>query len=109
MNSERRRAPRYQFIADAVVVDVESDTRLNAKTGDLSLGGCFLDMLNPCPEGTRVQVTIFHAATTFKALGTVVFVFPNTGMGVMFTNVEADQSAALQKWLSELSRSVSIA
>ena len=108
MSSERRRSPRYQFIADAVVADLESGTRVNAKTGDLSLGGCFLDMRNPSPEGAEVRVTIFHGTTTFTAVGKVVFVFPGTGMGVMFTSVEADQSAALQEWLSELSQGAPI-
>jgi PilZ domain len=103
MDSERRRAPRYPFIADAEVTEIASDTKLSAKTGDLSIGGCFLDMLNPSPEGTEIQVRISHASTTFTARGRVVFVFPNMGMGVVFTRVEDNQLPALQKWLSELS------
>jgi PilZ domain len=103
MDSERRRAPRYQFIADAEVIEIESNTKLSAKTGDLSSGGCFLDMLNPSPEGTEIQVRISHESITFTARGRVVFIFPNMGMGVVFTRVEDDQLAALQKWLSELS------
>jgi hypothetical protein len=108
MNSERRRTPRYQFISDAVVADLQSGTKFNAKTGDLSFGGCFLNMLNPSPEGAEVRVTIFHGTTTFTAFGRVVFVFPNMGMGIVFTTVEADQLAALHEWLSELSRGASI-
>lgn len=86
------------------MVEIESGTKYPAKTGDLSFGGCFLDMLNPSPEGAEIRVTIFHATNTFVALGKVVFVFPNLGMGVMFTRVEAGQLAILQDWLSELSR-----
>ena len=104
MSSERRRAPRFQFIADAEVAEIESGMKFKVKTGDLSLGGCFLDMLNPSPEGTEIRVVIFRANTTFTALGRVVFVFPNLGMGVVFTGVEANQLAALQEWLAELSR-----
>lgn len=103
MNCERRRAPRYQFIADAEVTEILSGTMLKAKTGDASLGGCFLDMLNP-PEGTEIRDTISYGNATFTALGRVVFVFPNMGMGVVFTSVEAHQSAVLQEWISELSR-----
>jgi hypothetical protein len=103
MDPERRRAPRYQFIADAEVIEIVSGTKLSAKTGDLSIGGCFLDMLNPSPEGTEIQVRISHASTTFTARGRVVFIFPNMGMGMVFTRVEDDQLPALQKWLSELS------
>ena len=103
MESERRRAPRYPIIADAVITEIASDTKLTAKTSDLSAGGCFLDMLNPSPEGSDIEVRISHANTTFTARGRVVFVFPNMGMGVMFTSFEASQQAVLQKWLEELS------
>ena len=58
-------------------------------------------MLNPSPEGTRIRITVHHASASFTALGKVVFVFPNVGMGVVFTNVEEDQLAVLRKWLSE--------
>jgi c-di-GMP-binding flagellar brake protein YcgR len=104
VESERRRHPRFSIIADAQVVEIASGTKLSAKTSDLSAGGCFLDMLNPSPEGTEIVVRIFHADATFAARGKVVFVFPNMGMGVMFTDVPASQQAILQKWLEELSR-----
>ena len=103
MGSERRRAPRYPIIADAQVTEIASETILSAKTSDLSLGGCFLDMLNPSPEGTEIAVRISHSETTFTARGKVVFVFPNMGMGVMFTSVPASQQAVLEKWLASLS------
>jgi c-di-GMP-binding flagellar brake protein YcgR len=102
MDPERRRAPRYPIIADAEITEIASDTKLSAKTSDLSAGGCFLDMLNPSPEGTEIEVRITHTDKTFTARGRVVFLFPNMGMGVMFTSVEASQQAILQKWLAEL-------
>lgn len=102
MESERRRHPRFPVIADAEVIEIASDTKLSAKTSDLSAGGCFLDMLNPSPEGTEIVVRISYADASFTARGKVVFVFPNMGMGVMFTDVPASQQAILQKWLEEL-------
>jgi PilZ domain len=103
MDSERRHAPRYAFIAETEVIEISSDTKLVAKTSDLSLGGCFLDMLNPTPQGTEVRVRISHEGTKFTALGRVAFILPNMGMGVTFTSVEQDQQAILQKWISKLS------
>lgn len=103
MDSEGPRAPRYQFITDAEVIEIASNTKLNAKTGDLSLGGCFVNMVNPSPEGTEIRVTISRSSTSFAALGRVVFVLPGMGMGVVFKSVEVHQLAVLQKWLSELS------
>lgn len=105
MGAERRRAPRYQFIADAEVVEIESSMKLRAKTGDLSVGGCFLDMLTPSPEGTEIRVTIVRGSTEFTALGRVVFVFPNLGMGVVFTSVPVEGLATLEGWIKELSPS----
>jgi hypothetical protein len=102
MERERRRAPRYPFIADAELVEIESGTKLKARTGDLSIGGCFLETLNPSPEGTQVQVTILQGNTTFTGIGRVVFVFPNLGMGIVFTNSAASQAAVLEAWLAEL-------
>jgi hypothetical protein len=105
MSSERRRAPRYQFIADAEVAEIKSGGKFTVKTGDLSIGGCFLRMLNPLSEGTEVSVTIFQTGEVFTAIGRVVFVFPVTGMGIVFTRVERRPLKTLQKWLSELERS----
>jgi hypothetical protein len=102
MDSERRRAARYPFIAEAEVTEIASDTKLSARTSDLSSGGCFLDMLNPSPEGTEIRVRISHASATFTVVGRVIFVFPNMGMGVVFTSVEDNQLAVLQEWLSTL-------
>ena len=103
MESERRRHQRFPLIADAEVTEIASGTKLRAKTSDLSLGGCFLDMLNPSPQDTEIVVRISHTDSAFTARGKVVFVFPNMGMGVMFTDVPASQQAMLQKWLAELS------
>ncbi|MGB8475998.1 MAG: PilZ domain-containing protein [Candidatus Acidiferrum sp.] len=102
MSLERRRATRYQFIADAQVTEIASEMKFNAKTGDLSIGGCYLDMLNPCPQGAEIRVTISQESAKFTATGRVVFVFPNMGMGVEFTSVGTDQLAVLQDWLSRL-------
>ena len=104
MDTERRRSPRFPFIAEAEAIEISSDTKLAAKTSDLSLDGCFLDMLNPTPQGTEVRVRISHEGTAFTALGKVVFILPNMGMGVKFTSVEQDQRAILQKWIAHLSR-----
>ena len=106
MESERRRSPRYPFMAEAEVTEISSDTKFVVKTSDLSNDGVFLDMLNPSPVGTDVRVTISHKSTTFTTLGRVTFVLPNMGMGVVFRDIEGDQRSILQEWISELGRAV---
>lgn len=102
--TRRRGSPRYEFIAEAEITEISSHTRIDAKTGDLSLHGCFLSLMNPCAEGTEVRLRISHADATFTAIGRVTFRLPDVGMGVTFTTVDASQLSILLKWIGELSR-----
>ncbi len=102
MEPERRRAPRYSFVATVELVEVQSDTRVHARTTELSLHGCYLDIMNPLPAATQFKLRITHQNATFEALGTVAYSQPNMGMGVVFTAIEPDSQALLQKWIREL-------
>ena len=104
MESERRRSPRYRFIAEAEVIEIDNDTKLRARTNDLSIGGCFLDTLNPLPKRTEIQVRIYHGGAVFDARGTVAFVVPNLGMGIAFTKIDSNQAVILQDWLLAVGR-----
>jgi PilZ domain len=101
MTIERRTSPRYTFIAEVEVTVIATNTTLKARTTDISIDGCFLDMLNPSPKGTDIRVRISHDSNTFEAFGVVVLVISNLGMGIAFANGDRDQKALLQKWISE--------
>lgn len=105
MQAERRRAPRYPLIAAAEVIELQTDTHIKVRTSDLSLVGCYLDMVNPLPVGTEVRLQLTHQDTTFTALGTVAHSESNMGMGVRFSVVDLDQQGILEKWLTDLSTS----
>lgn len=77
---------------------------MSARVSELSLRGCYLDTLNPFPEGTHIRLVIFHGGVTFTVHATVIYPQPNMGMGVVFSAVEPEQLEVLMKWLSELSR-----
>jgi hypothetical protein len=100
MDSERRGAPRVQLVVSAEIIDLHSNAHLKAQTSDLSILGCFLDMLNPLREGTEIQIRLIHKGTTFTAIGAVSNSENNLGMGVRFTDIKSDQEAILKKWLS---------
>jgi hypothetical protein len=101
-NGERREVPRYLFIANAEETDMDSGTRLAARVSEMSLKGCYLDTLNPFPQGTRIKVRITHENASFTALGRVIYQHPNMGMGIVFTAVEPAQLEVLKKWLAEV-------
>ncbi|MFI5094368.1 MAG: PilZ domain-containing protein [Candidatus Acidiferrum sp.] len=99
MGQERRRTPRYPFVADAVVRDNSSGATMNTQVSDLSLNGCYLDMVNPIPAGTPVTVKISSGGRSLEASGTVVYAAPNLGIGVSFHDVDMHSSIVLKEWL----------
>ena len=101
MAIERRTSPRHAFIAETEVTVIATNTTPKARTTDISIDGCFLDMLNPSPKGTDIRVKTSHDGSTLEALGVVVLVVANLGMGIVFANVDGNQKARLQKWISE--------
>jgi hypothetical protein len=99
---ERRTSVRYPFIAHAEVTEVVSATCLKARTGDLSLTGCYLEMMNPSPIGTEVRLNISFGSENLVVLGTVTYALQNMGMGVAFKNVGPAELAILKSWLASL-------
>jgi hypothetical protein len=99
MEQERRRTPRYPFVADAELIEVASGAKMPARVSEIGLNGCYLDLTNPLPEGTAVVVKIFSGADFFQAPATVVYSHPNLGMGVQFQGVNPLFGIVLKKWL----------
>jgi PilZ domain len=99
MDQERRRTPRYGFVAGAEVVEETSGAKLKTRLSEFSVNGCYLDLTNPLPKGTKVTVKIFTEKEFFEAPGIVVYTHPNLGMGVEFHDIKPFFQAVLKKWL----------
>jgi hypothetical protein len=104
MERERRRTPRYVFIASAELYDEQSDVRVATRVSELSLHGCYLDMMNPFPKESLVLVKITANDLTFQAKAQVVYATQNMGCGVTFLDVETKYQYILNRWLDELAR-----
>ena len=96
---ERRIAPRYPMVLSAEVVELPRGARLSARTSDISLTGCYIDTLNPIPQGSEIRLRITHNDEVFEAGGRVVYVSYALGMGVTFTKMTEEQKARLVSWL----------
>ena len=57
---ERRSAPRYPMVLSVDVVELPRGGRLSARTSDISTTGCYIDTLNPIPQGSEVRLRITH-------------------------------------------------
>lgn len=97
---EHRREPRHPFFAMVELLETQNEVRIQARTGDLSLHGCYVDTMNPFPVGSKVRVTITHEGAKFTSLGRVAHSQPNVGMGISFTEIQSEQSKVLMQWLS---------
>jgi len=102
MEQPARRGQRYPFFAAAEVVEIATQSKLNARTSDLGGFGCYMDMLNPYPFGTPVTIRITYNEVVFNAAGRVIYSQPNMGMGVSFDAVEPRDKTILENWLKEL-------
>jgi len=101
LGSERRRTPRYTFIASAELIEEASDVRIATRVSELSLYGCYLDMMNPFPVGTLVLVKISAGDAFFQAKSKIVYSQPNMGAGVAFLETEPEYQPVLERWLDE--------
>lgn len=83
------------------VTEVDSGTRLSARTSDVSRTGCYVDTLNPTPTGTVVRVKLSHNGAQIDLLARVVYVSPRLGMGIRFDeSISPEQCAILDRWLA---------
>jgi hypothetical protein len=101
---ERRNSQRYAMVLAAEVVELPRGAKLSARTSDVSRTGCYVDTLNPIPQGSRVRIRFTHHQEEFEGVGSVVYVSQGLGMGIKFSEVQAEQQARLDRWLEEPTR-----
>ena len=99
MEQERRRAPRFTFIASAEVLAEAAGMRLAARISDISASGCYVDTINPLVDGTAVRLKILTQTRVFEAPATVVYSHAHLGMGLVFGEVLGNSQDVLQNWL----------
>src|SRR6266853_5099737 len=77
MNQKTRRSPRFSFIAVAEIAHTESGGNFSCRVSELSLNGCYVDMLNTLPIGSEVAIKIFAESECFEANVEVIYAHPN--------------------------------
>ena len=99
MGQELRRSPRFPFVAVAELSHAESGEKLASRVAELSLNGCYVDMLNTLPIGSIVTIKIFAESDCFEATAKVIYTHSNLGMGLAFQEVSIKSGALLRGWL----------
>jgi hypothetical protein len=101
--AKQRAVRRCPFVASAEVTDLSSETRISARTSELSVGGCYIETLNPFAEGTLVSLRVLRDQGIFETKAKVVYSHQHSGMGLAFTDaLPKAQRAILEDWLAEI-------
>ena len=92
---ERRCGKRAPFIAPVEMVEMQTGSRIKARTSDLSPQGCYVDTLNPLPVGASVRLQIHREGLILDALAKVSARHAGLGMGLVFGELTGSQRAVL--------------
>jgi PilZ domain len=101
----RRSVPRFGLIAQTDVVEPVSGLRISGRISEVSLKGCYVDVLNTLPTQTEIEIQILRDKGTFTSPGKIIYAQEGMGMGIGFLNTPADQMKVLDSWLAELNAS----
>jgi PilZ domain len=98
---QRRRNPRYAFIANAELFEPVTKMKIATRVSELSVQGCYLDMLNPFPEDTIALVKISVGNAVFESKVRVVYAHSNLGVGLVFLDPDPKNVEVLNSWIDE--------
>ncbi|HYL68091.1 MAG TPA: PilZ domain-containing protein [Candidatus Limnocylindria bacterium] len=94
---ERRRFPRHICRIEALVTIEGTDMSSPAIISDISLSGCYLEMLSPLPVNTLIELTMSLSHTNLHVHGNVRTSQMGMGMGVAFTGLTPEDFETLRK------------
>lgn len=100
--SPPRAVPRYSLIATAEIFEPVSGVRMSGRLAEISRKGCYLDVLNTLPAGTRLKLRVSRDQGIFECDAAIIYAQDGMGMGLMFVGPSADQLKILDTWLSEI-------
>jgi hypothetical protein len=100
--AKRRSVLRCPLVASAEVTELRSGAVLSTRISELGVGGCYVDALNPFPEGTQVALRILRDQGVFETMAQVVYCDSSFGMGLAFTEMTPDQRSILEAWLADI-------
>jgi hypothetical protein len=90
------------FIAVVEIIEPASDVHMSGRVSEISRKGCFIDLLNPLPQGTLINLRVSCDKGMFTTPGKIIYVQEGMGMGVAYMNTPADQLKILDGWLADM-------
>src|SRR5215831_16673884 len=95
----------FSFIANAELGEEKTDIRQTTSVSEISKTGCYLDMMNPLPNGTPFCWSIAVGGELFQAQARIIYAVEHIGAGVQFEAIDSRSAPILERWLAETRRS----
>jgi hypothetical protein len=73
------------------------------KVTDISLGGCYVELMMPFPEGTSIELALFWQDRKLTIDARVATSHPAIGMGLFFFGFSEEQYRLLQELIDVVS------
>jgi|GEM_PF-478183 len=94
--AERRRYPRYKCEGSAEIRTDCSSVRTWATFSEVSLGGCYLEMMTTYPVDTKLDLKLQLHGLEVRTWATVRINYPFLGMGIAFTDMALEERQKLE-------------
>lgn len=101
--SENRSNPRIRCSGTGQITQPGVAYPIWARVTDLSMGGCYLELVFAVAQNSPVELKLTVLEHTFTATGTVATSHPGVGVGIKFTRVEDESRKILVELLQKLS------
>jgi hypothetical protein len=95
---ERRRFPRKVCRIETQVTTEDESVRLPGKVTDISLDGCYIEMMSPLPSSTIIHILLALDGETIMTTGIVRYSQMGLGMGVEFMAMNPEDFERLRSF-----------
>jgi len=103
--AERRTTPRFKCQGSISIRQQQTRFPVGAAVTDISLNGCYVELLTTLPVGTKVDLLLQVAEITVHCAGEVVTSHPGVGMGIKFEQMSETDRGALENAIARVSSS----
>ena len=103
--AERRTTPRFKCQGSISIRQQQTRFPVGAAVTDISLNGCYVELLTTLPVGTKVDLLLQVAEVTVHCAGEVVTSHPGVGMGIKFEQMSETDRGALENAIARVSSS----
>lgn len=101
--ANRRSSVRVPYMCEVECHGIESGN-LISRINDLSIGGVFIDVSKPFPVGSCFELRFKVPDKEIRVTGEVRFSVPKIGMGIHFLDLVAEDRAAIQSLVEDLTK-----